>query len=297
MAFCTNCGQEVADGVKFCSNCGQPITAAAGGSEKRKTVYDGEVHKCPNCGEVLDSFVTTCPSCGYELRGAKANTSVKEFAINLTHADNDAQKISLIRSFPIPHTKEDVLEFMVLSATNFDAGQSLSKEGTKKDISDAWLTKIEQSYHKAKLLFSGDKDFAKIQKVYDQVCGQIAASRQTVRNNKIAAILLRTIGLWGGLIIFIIAFMIDIFSKANTSFFHLGACLIMIIGAFMVGRKSNGFAEAGVGIVCSLLSLLLGTLLQTVFHGNGSLMELAGGVSLIIVIIRLVISSTKKQER
>lgn len=28
MAFCTNCGQQVADGVKFCTACGSPMNAA-----------------------------------------------------------------------------------------------------------------------------------------------------------------------------------------------------------------------------------------------------------------------------
>ena len=25
MAYCSNCGQEVQDGVKFCNNCGAPV--------------------------------------------------------------------------------------------------------------------------------------------------------------------------------------------------------------------------------------------------------------------------------
>lgn len=27
MAFCTNCGQQIADGVRFCTACGSPMTA------------------------------------------------------------------------------------------------------------------------------------------------------------------------------------------------------------------------------------------------------------------------------
>ncbi len=29
MAFCTNCGKQMADGVKFCTACGTPVTAPA----------------------------------------------------------------------------------------------------------------------------------------------------------------------------------------------------------------------------------------------------------------------------
>lgn len=34
MTFCTNCGTQVADGVKFCTSCGTPIAAAAPSAEQ-----------------------------------------------------------------------------------------------------------------------------------------------------------------------------------------------------------------------------------------------------------------------
>ena len=37
---------------------------------ERKTVYEGQLHKCPNCGELLDAFRSHCSSCGYEIRDA-----------------------------------------------------------------------------------------------------------------------------------------------------------------------------------------------------------------------------------
>lgn len=285
MAFCINCGQKLRDGAKFCTACG---TAVAEDQSNRKTVYDGELHKCPNCGEFLPPFTASCPACGYIIRGAKASNSIREFALSLAQAESGAQKISLIRSFPIPNTKEDVLEFMLLAATNFNADQSLLDDGTKKDVSDAWLTKIEQCYQKAKLLFAGEKDFSKIQNVYDKIYNQIKASKQSAKRNTIANLALRTIGLWGGLIIFIITLIIDITSHANTSVFHLGGGVVMIVGALMIGRKSRELLDVGVGVICGLLAMLFGTLLEEVFHGNGSAMELTGGVTLIITIVRLV---------
>lgn len=295
MAFCTNCGQELTEGAKFCSNCGMTTNNIPNNmSSQRKTVFEGEMHKCPNCGEVLKSFASSCPTCGYEVRGAKSSQSIHEFALRIANAETDAQKISVIRSFPIPNTKEDVLEFIILAATNFNAEQSLSDNGIKKDVSDAWFTKIEQSYQKAKLLFSGDKDFSKIQSVYEQTCNQIRLSKQNVKKGTFANAILHTIGLWSGLIIFIIAFFLDIFTYSDTSVFHLGGGIIMIAGAFMIGKKSKAFFEAGIGVMCGLFALLLGTLLQETFFKNGSVMVLAGGTTLIIVIIRLVTTTLKK---
>ncbi len=296
MAFCTNCGQEIAEGAKFCANCGTAVDAAQSArSDRRKTVYDGEVHKCPNCGDVLDSFTVKCPSCGYEFRGAKASSSVKEFATSLARAESTQQKITLIRNFPIPNTKEDVLEFMILSATNFNAEYSMQGEGAAKEVSDAWLTKIEQSYHKAKLLFAGDKDFSKIQNVYDQISSKIGTSKNKMKKNMLLGLALRTIGLWGGLVIFIIAFVLDVTSSTNTSMLHFGGAAAMIIGAFALRRQSQDRVDVGVGIACGVLAVLLGMLLQTAFRGNGSLMVVSGGAALIVVVLYLLTSSAKKR--
>ena len=59
MAFCVNCGQQLGEGAKFCTNCGQTVTTHKTESSERKTVYDGEIHKCPNCGEIIDAFVNS----------------------------------------------------------------------------------------------------------------------------------------------------------------------------------------------------------------------------------------------
>ncbi|MBO5623701.1 MAG: zinc-ribbon domain-containing protein, partial [Butyrivibrio sp.] len=47
MPYCTNCGHFVAEGVKFCSNCGASVTGNEEG-EKRQTVHQGKIYKCPN---------------------------------------------------------------------------------------------------------------------------------------------------------------------------------------------------------------------------------------------------------
>lgn len=54
MAFCSNCGKELATGAKFCFECGTP--AGKVDVTTRRTVYSGEIHKCPSCGEVLESL-------------------------------------------------------------------------------------------------------------------------------------------------------------------------------------------------------------------------------------------------
>ncbi len=290
MAFCINCGEKIKDGAKFCNECGAPVVESG---SKRRISYEGEMHKCLNCGEILQSFVTNCPACGYELRGTKASTTVSDFAWKLAQMENNSAKVTFIRNIPIPNNKEDIFEFMILASTNFDA--NFSNVGSeRKEISDAWISKIEQGYQKAKLLFGNDTEFSKIQKMYDQVYSKINASLQKEKKNSIFNLALRTIGLWGGLIVFVIAFFMDISTHSNTSIYHLGGGTIMIIGSIMIGRKSKEITDVGVGVLCGILSILLGTILQDTFNGNGSAMELAGGATIIISMVRLVQSTSRR---
>ena len=151
MSFCSNCGKKLHEGVKFWSESGAKVTEPEN-SEQGKKIFEGEIHKCPCCGEILDSFIARCPACGYELRGEKTSASVKEFAMKLASAETDSAKISLIQNFPIPNTKEDIFEFMILAASNFEEQYSNSDD-RQKVISKAWVSKINQGYQKAKILF------------------------------------------------------------------------------------------------------------------------------------------------
>lgn len=285
MSFCTNCGKELSDDAKFCSNCG--VATGVRNNTKRTSVYDGEVHKCPNCGDVLNSFTVACPSCGFELRGANSSRSVMSFADKLENAKSQEQRVSLIRNFPVPNTKEDILEFMILASSNFDAKLD-------KTTSDAWLSKIEQCYQKGKLLFKDDAFFVGIQNAYDQAYAKIKSSEQQKKNKSIINLALHTIGLWGGLVIFLIAFLIDVSPVyADTSVYHVGAGAMMIIGAYVVGKKFNSLQCAGIGIVCGILSMILGSLLDSAFHQNGSMMMLTGGVVIVMSVVNLVKYSKK----
>lgn len=66
--FCSNCGNKLPDGAKFCNSCGSAIVNNTETKEGRKTSYDGEICKCPNCGDTIDAYETVCEACGYELR-------------------------------------------------------------------------------------------------------------------------------------------------------------------------------------------------------------------------------------
>ena len=182
MAFCTNCGQQVAEGAKFCANCGTPISQNTSNTE-RKTVFDGEIHKCPHCGEVLKAFETVCPTCKFELRGAKGSSTVKDLAEKLENATSEKQRIIIIKNFPVPNTKEDIFEFMLLASSNFDASYYVTHLH-EEDISDAWLTKIEQCYQKAKLAFGDHSNFERIESVYLTIKNDCAEKESKIKHEQ-----------------------------------------------------------------------------------------------------------------
>lgn len=200
MAFCTNCGQRIPDGAKFCANCGTAVEETKDNQSQRKTVFDGELHKCPQCGEVLEAFVTACPACGYELRGSSITSAVKEFAAKLDNATTEYQKANIIRSFPVPNTKEDIFEFMILASSNID-------EHPNNEVFKAWIAKFEQCYQKAKLSFRQESDFVKIQAIYEKTAKEIKRIRRKGPLGKfikigvpIIIVLVVNIAFWGWLL-------------------------------------------------------------------------------------------------
>lgn len=206
MAFCSNCGSEVVGGAKFCQKCGNPLSSSGSIYSERQQEFVGKVYKCPNCGEILRSFLRNCPSCGLELRGTKATSSVREFALKLEVIESrrepvkhvllssllsqqhisktDEQKINLIQSFSVPNTKEDMLEFMILATSNVNESKLDKFSGKiskgESALNDAWISKINQVYDKAKMSCGKDADFREIQELYDKSNTRINKTKKKI---------------------------------------------------------------------------------------------------------------------
>lgn len=249
--FCPYCGAKLDDGAKFCKNCGEPMSKAQqpvsenSSSEepkaetappkveqvnedprvKRKTVYDGEIHKCPNCGELLKSFTTVCPSCGYELRSVQTSSPIEALAKKVEMASSLDDKIELITNFYIPNTKEDIYDFFILAVSNL--------EDKWYDTDDAWQAKLEQAYHKAKLSFGNTAEFDYLEKLYIRTRKEVNKRERSVaaiyRRNQVACVTALLIG--GGILMLAIGIILFAIPKRNESFgVSWGGLMLVVLG-------------------------------------------------------------------
>lgn len=263
--FCSYCGTKLDNGARFCKGCGKPIGQPTQSREfvkdkpitERKTVYEGYIHKCPNCGEVLDAFVTNCPSCGYEIRDAKSASSVREFAMKLERIEaqkmpafeekksvikmvfgkdfkktdeaeeakvnfekqKSQEKANVIINYSVPNTKEDILEFMLLAASNIDTKHRMDDVVTK-----AWIAKLDQVYQKAVISMGTHPGFEQIRNIYEKKHSQI-------KNKKLLGVL----GWVGGVAawFFLYGLLLD---PTLTISIAVGVAVLLLIG-FIIFRK------------------------------------------------------------
>ena len=305
MPYCSNCGTQLPDNAKFCNECGSPQT----NNSSRKTVYDGEIHKCPCCNEVLDSFTANCPSCGYELRGASATNSVNDFVANLNNAKTDAQKLFIIRNHPIPNAKEDIWEFMILASSN------LLTE-TLPDVLSAWNTKFEQCYQKARLLLSKN-DLSQIQELYDNTKKKVRAKKFTTGTVVMCKsvpkivhitwsiisktidilfvlfeILLKNLPAILSVVSFLKAIKMDNHSNgADGIGYVLLGSLLLITSAALSFRKSITYFELALVIGIELFTFYLAN-----FTDNGVGMQFFGGIALLLTFISFIVRVSRSSQ-
>lgn len=207
MAYCPNCGTKLVDGDVFCGNCGkrietvaapcEPVFSQAPAEESESPAKEKKpksaITRCPACGEIVDKDAVICPSCGYGIRdvadGSIALLSQKLDLIESkrpqkrkkdekdTISATDERKISLIRSWPIPNNKDDLIEFAAMASGNCIAPPNMYR--TAEDaLADAWRSKFDQAYAKAEHLFGDSEDFALIKDLKTDIQKKTYISRR-----------------------------------------------------------------------------------------------------------------------
>lgn len=135
----------------------------------------GDVRKCPACGAMVESFMAKCPECGYEFTNVEGNNTVQKLLKSLDEIDREGnsvsvstiskmsgndkvttRKVQLIQNFPIPNTKEDIIEMLTLCQGNCNPNSYVIQSDVK--IANAWRSKTKQIIAKARLILKDDPD-------------------------------------------------------------------------------------------------------------------------------------------
>lgn len=203
--FCLNCGKQIDDDSEFCCFCGEKVQRIKTQPQqkeepkiesKRNVVYEGSIHKCPNCGEVLKSFEATCPSCGFEFRNTNNHSKkIEEFSNRLKVTKKPEKKRELITSFYVPNTKEDIFEFILLAIAKLDS--SNPDEDEKDSCSGAWIAKAEQLFAKAELSLKNDKEYKTLYARFERVKQKHNEKTKKQKHKKVIATVAIVIGVVG----------------------------------------------------------------------------------------------------
>jgi hypothetical protein len=164
-------------------------------SSLNKSNKDGEVKKCPACGASAKSFVTICGDCGHEFRNTESSNTarniVRQFEIAeekmknsksgsglvgglMKMIDGDKMmekriyeaKSNIISTFPVPNTKEDILEILTLSVSQVNSIQigtidkwlgTSGDNGYKIIFKNAWLSLANKVIMKARFSMKEDR--------------------------------------------------------------------------------------------------------------------------------------------
>ncbi len=153
----------------------------------------GNVMKCPNCGAPYQPGSAKCTECGHVFQNMSANSSSQVMADGIQEIMNKwAPKIekaskeekydskgkrttdfvydikskqreeikSYILNFPIPSTKDDLLEFITVMS---------ARRHSDSSYEDAYRAKLKETINKAKVYFPDDPQFSPLIEKYTKL--------------------------------------------------------------------------------------------------------------------------------
>lgn len=200
---------------------------------EKKPIKEGQIHKCPRCGELIPFDAVNCPTCGYEIRDRGVAVSVQEFFDTLQTISDEEKKIDYIKTYPIPNTREDILEFMLLAKSNYDAKYYATNKNIDS-LSSAWLSKIEQCYTKAKIILREQRDLDTVEEIYKG----IKTETKKVQTSKLVMIIAGLVSIVVSLIL-IVTFNVEGNTALGIAFIALLAVGIVLTVFGFKKKKTN----------------------------------------------------------
>lgn len=148
----------------------------------------GNVVKCPNCGSTDVAGRAVCPACGYSFTNIKSNRSAEKLAKQLAEIEfsrrgslfggvvaaygggKTAEKASIIKNFPVPNTRDDLLEFLSLLKPKSSKYQKIvpAADSEQYRLAPAYYVKYVECIDKARRSFSKDIEFKPYFEFYEK---------------------------------------------------------------------------------------------------------------------------------
>lgn len=156
----------------------------------------GDVKRCPACGAIVKAFTTRCPECDHDFSNIASNSSIQRLFEMLNQVEMESQedattllgsigrtygklfaqafggdkdtrkRKSIIQNFPIPTTKDDILEFLSLAVPLARKPGLLNSDYMAREMYLVWRSKCEQIIMKAKFSMQDDKQTMDLIKEY-----------------------------------------------------------------------------------------------------------------------------------
>ena len=156
----------------------------------KSSIKHGVIRKCPHCGEIVEAGSGKCKLCGLTFAGVEANNSRQRLAAVLEevekrdynskglvglifgdiYADDEKEeaRARAITNFPVPNTKEDLLEFILylepLSKVTGIMNKMVARLNSDPNrfTQAAYKSKYEECVKKARAFFPDDPQFLAI---------------------------------------------------------------------------------------------------------------------------------------
>lgn len=187
----------------------------------------GDVKKCPRCGEPVEPMAVKCSACGYEFRNVEALKSSQRLAEKLeaieeayrgkkveknmgfgikqdmTIFEVGREQVTAIKNFPVPTTKEDLLDFSISMQSRWN---SSTTGDDQLGLKSAYKAKYDECVNKAQILFPNDPMFQGIFEQHQSDKKKIWANMSTQKKALLGMILLVVLTFFVPLIL---AFVVD----------------------------------------------------------------------------------------
>lgn len=161
--------------LKKSDNLSHPVS-----QKKATTEKYGSVLKCPSCGAQVVGGSAVCAECGCTFSDVEANSSFKRLYAKLEEIEvayrskmsfsipvygvssQVKEKVNVIRMFPVPNTRADLLEFLGWLSAQMDSMKKITSIQVLESatLKKAYEAKFDECVNKARLNFADDNDFA-----------------------------------------------------------------------------------------------------------------------------------------